>query len=353
MVELTSGKKIRIAFFCRDNNGACPVIRVISPLEKLKKNAEIELEICLVDNFTSENIISWVKAANKSDIIIFQRAFMVDFIKKIVKNHKDKIIIYELDDNLIKLPPEHPLYDNYVKNKDKVVEMLSFVDAITLPTEFLKKELLKFNKNIYVLPNYLDSNIWSKKLIKKQKKDFLYIGYSGSFTHAADLELIVPLLERIKEKFGDKVKFKFLGCKPKNLKTVDFEYEAENFSYNDFAYKLINCEFDIALAPLQINDFNKSKSNIKYLEYSISKIPAVYTDIEPYSSCIKNGFNGFLVKNSVQKWDEAVSKLIEDSCLRVKLAKNAFVDVQKKYMLEDNCNKWLKLYSRILSNKNP
>jgi hypothetical protein len=39
---------------------------------------------------------------------------------------------------------------------------------------------------------------------------------------------------------------------------------------------------DIGIAPLEINDFNKAKSNLKMLEYSVCGLPAVYTNIEPY-----------------------------------------------------------------------
>jgi O-antigen biosynthesis protein len=48
-----------------------------------------------------------------------------------------------------------------------------------------------------------------------------------------------------------------------------------------------NLNADIAIAPLEINEFNKSKSNLKRLEYVVCGLPAVFTDIEPY----KNAFN--------------------------------------------------------------
>lgn len=39
---------------------------------------------------------------------------------------------------------------------------------------------------------------------------------------------------------------------------------------------------DLGIAPLQINDFNRSKSNIKAQEFIAAGIPAVYTHIDPY-----------------------------------------------------------------------
>lgn len=45
-----------------------------------------------------------------------------------------------------------------------------------------------------------------------------------------------------------------------------------------------NIDVDIAIAPLEINEFNSCKSNLKCLEYCVSGIPAVYTKIDPYEN---------------------------------------------------------------------
>jgi hypothetical protein len=44
---------------------------------------------------------------------------------------------------------------------------------------------------------------------------------------------------------------------------------------------------DIGIAPLYDHEFNKSKSNLKAMEYTASGIPGVYTNTEPYKN-LKN-----------------------------------------------------------------
>lgn len=43
-------------------------------------------------------------------------------------------------------------------------------------------------------------------------------------------------------------------------------------------------DVDLAIAPLEINEFNKSKSDLKALEFTVCGFPAAYTDIEPYKN---------------------------------------------------------------------
>ena len=67
----------------------------------------------------------------------------------------------------------------------------------------------------------------------------------------------------------------------------------------------------MAIAPLTDVPLNKSKSEIKYLEYTGLGLSAVYSDIGPYHEAIKNGYNGLLVKNNdINQWENQINKLI-------------------------------------------
>jgi hypothetical protein len=52
-----------------------------------------------------------------------------------------------------------------------------------------------------------------------------------------------------------------------------------------------NLEADIGIAPLEINEFNACKSDLKMLEYCLCGIPAVYTKIEPYKHATLTAIN--------------------------------------------------------------
>ena len=70
----------------------------------------------------------------------------------------------------------------------------------------------------------------------------------------------------------------------------------------------------MAVAPLDYNDFNACKSNLKVLEYGILGYPVIATDFGPYTNqegCCKN-FSITRVKNTQESWTNAILQHIND-----------------------------------------
>lgn len=70
---------------------------------------------------------------------------------------------------------------------------------------------------------------------------------------------------------------------------------------------------DLGIAPLELNEFNKSKSWIKAQEFTAAGIPAVYSHVEPYHG----------LKHTC-KTDEEMIDTIEDLCNDEDKRKEAF-----------------------------
>ncbi len=76
--------------------------------------------------------------------------------------------------------------------------------------------------------------------------------------------------------------------------------------------KLASLNLDLALVPLQINQFNECKSNLRLLEIGTCGVPIIATDIEPY----RCGLPVMLVENRFKDWMNAVQAYINDPLLR-------------------------------------
>jgi len=113
-----------------------------------------------------------------------------------------------------------------------------------------------------------------------------------------------------------------------------------DLDYTKFVRYFQTCDVDIGIAPLSYNLFNKCKSHIKFLEYSISGIPGVYSNIKPYEEIII-GNNNALLASGIQEWRLALKRLIEDEDLRVKLALEAQATVKESWTLSKNIHEWL------------
>ena len=81
---------------------------------------------------------------------------------------------------------------------------------------------------------------------------------------------------------------------------------------------------DVAIAPLQMNQFNDSKSDIKVAECSRYKIPLVASNVGCYDDTIVNGETGYLIDHDAPRteWVKVLSKLCKDKKHRIELGKN-------------------------------
>jgi glycosyltransferase involved in cell wall biosynthesis len=101
--------------------------------------------------------------------------------------------------------------------------------------------------------------------------------------------------------------------------------------------------------PLTDDEFNKGKSNLKWLENSARKIPTVASSVESYKVSIKHGETGFLANNQ-DEWVEHLSHLIENKTLRTRIGQQAYDEVKKNYNIETQVYKWANAYREVLAN---
>lgn len=99
-------------------------------------------------------------------------------------------------------------------------------------------------------------------------------------------------------------------------------------------------KFDVSLAPLENNDFNAVKSNIKVLEAGFHKKPIIAQNIPPYQIDIKHGVNGFLIdeKKNHKDWYKHAKKFVDNTNLIQEMGEALYETVKDKYDLR-NVNK--------------
>jgi len=83
-------------------------------------------------------------------------------------------------------------------------------------------------------------------------------------------------------------------------------------------------DMDVAIAPLEMNNFNDSKSDIKVAECSRYKIPLVASNVGCYEDTIVNGETGYLLDPGAPRteWVRILSKLCKDKKHRIELGLN-------------------------------
>lgn len=288
------------------------------------------------------------------DYVIIQRdALDFDFARLLINKCKSWgiKIIYEIDDDLIHFDRSNPGYDYYHSIKFNLEYQITNADIVTVSTDNLKKMLLYLNKNILVIPNRLIDEWFVKdKLDFNRSKNTIFIGYMGTQFHSWDLKYIGDAVGAVKKYFSKKNKtviFEVIGGTKESLPWANqINVPVYCRKYLDFVPWLkSSVNWDIVVAPLEDNNLNFSKSELKYIEYSALGIPGVFSDVGPYSQKIISGYNGLLTNNSSEEWSQNIIRLIEDEVLRNKILLNSWNDIRKNYLIHSSLRQWKLIFS--------
>lgn len=257
------------------------------------------------------------------------------WIPKFLSQKKIPYIFY-IDDNLWELNDGSILADYHsspevLSSLNKFVKYASLVITSTKKLEeYLIDKGINKKCKVISLPNFIDFSkfsISSNRNNLSDKKKFR-IGYAGSAKQKA-FEPVLCALKEIRN-LGWDFSIEFVGFEPKTELKID-----QKFSYQDTYEKYVSLvksrNWDLALAPFLDDYFWSFKTDNKYREYSALKIPAIYSDLEPYSSVVSEGVNGFLSRNDVDSWRNKVLSILKGEFDLERIAERAYNDVLIKY----------------------
>jgi glycosyltransferase involved in cell wall biosynthesis len=269
--------------------------------------------------------------------------------------HKKKVII-DLDDNYLDILQTNLLYDKFKPQKrDRAIlsTTLSFADVIVTSTETLKQRFHKHFKDVYnlekrieVLPNMNDFKDWD---IPKKKGDpnKIVIGYPGSNSHHDDLAMVAPVIGKLMKKYPN-LYFEAVGAVDKAQLYLFKEFTLESlnrcnfisgtWTFKEYPELIANAAWDIGICPLVDSPFTRCKSHIKWMEFSMFKIPVIASYVYPYfmdvwgRQTIEDGETGILVKPS--QWESALESLIKDAKLRKTLGQSAYDFIKRVWQYD-------------------
>lgn len=338
---------MKINLYPADISG-CGYYRLILPAMFLKEHHTINISM----EMKKQDILN-----PEFDIAVLQRPYHQDiFANMICLLEKDIKVIIDIDDWLLNVDEKNPCKTFYSLGtiRQNIKFFFSHCSAIITTNNYLAKLLSSFNENIFVFENYLNCKLWNfhlhKRLHFKNNYDKIIIGYHGSDTHENDLNIIKDDINKIMEEFPN-VLFKSVGFDIRNIKgflnkkfnkRVIFRYGESPARFGRHLYN-----FDIGIAPLVDSEFNRAKSNIKYLEYSALQIPCIASPVRPYQETIDNNRNGILSKDFY--FD--LKQLILSKDIRQMLGTNAYDYIQKNYDIKNNFYKLNDIYEQIMNIK--
>ncbi|SOD71313.1 glycosyltransferase involved in cell wall bisynthesis [Jatrophihabitans sp. GAS493] len=251
-------------------------------------------------------------------------------------------MIFEIDDDPWAINADNPAREYYTPERLRVLQRnLELSDAVTVSTPRLAEVVGQYNPNVYVLPNCVDASLI---FMQRPPTRRLTVGWAGGSAHREDFASVSKELRQFFRR-NAKVESHLIGGRFSGLigRPLD-RFTPWSATPEEFFPKI---DFDIAIAPLAHNDFNRAKSDLKFVEYAALGIPTVATDFGPYADTIQHGVTGFLAK-SQRDWGLYLQALVNDASLRSEIGANA-----RKWAagrtIHGNYGRWESVYAEVLT----
>ena len=229
--------------------------------------------------------------------------FSLTKVLRYMKENK-KLVVYDVDDALPLTDRTNPWYFDVMKDLGSWREALAFADKVTVSTPEMADYIRpQTDAPITVIPNcYVDSE-WT---FPRPKREGLRIGFAGSASHLSDLLSILPTIKKLQDKYN--FTFVIFGfsmsdykqwyrdfshvCSPEaqeELKMFDKELSGIKFEWVPYVdhelypATLTNIALDIGICAIKDTQFNRCRSAVKAMEYTLSGALALASDMPPYN----------------------------------------------------------------------
>src|SRR3989338_8746229 len=348
----------KILYVVRDDGG-CGYFRCKQPATFIKRMGLAETEI-VMQMPTDDQL-------NAADLVVMQEMGSENATKILHKLLFHKIpFITEIDDFVHHVSPRNvwgfPAWNPGTLYVHRAMEMTKVAAGVTVSTPQLAREYFPYNPFIYVVPNYLNKDLWDNP-ISKPADGKIRIGWMGGNAHADDLKMISKVIERIVKERKPNIRFETMGMTHQELGGVfnlnvlnqvcpacGFEGELRNDPGEPIeVYPGVLCSkgWDIAVAPVINNSFGNCKSDLKIKEYAAAQIPIVASNVIPYKEAVDNGANVLLV-NTYEEWYNMLIELVDHPNKRREMARHNKEWISKHW-IQDNAQKIFEVYSQILA----
>ncbi len=300
------------------------VINLRQPLEVLKGSGALTYSVVKEKDATIHDVFG-------HDAVLFFRTSTPAMLKLLYfAKLTGKPVIFAVDDNFFELaqseigaldPVRLRAHERFILEADRVL----------LYSSLMMERVGNLNKNSVKMVPGLDFSLL-EGLENQEGHGRIRVVYATSRYKKDILSgLFIPAISKILEEYSGQVEMHFWGYVPEEFKEIPGVHFMPITDYDTYIRRLCSGGFDIGLAPLKDDKFHRSKTNTKFRDYGACGIAGVYSDVDVYSDCIKDGETGILVENTDEGWYQGIKRLIENPGLMSSIKAAAFEYVRGHY----------------------
>lgn len=343
-----------------DGKSAVETWRIERPIRELKKHVDWQIDtqkrvvrdyhgIDDPDEFMEKYGTAEAKHLGQYDVIFASYSHFLSphsfaMVWGANKKYGTKLII-DVDDDIFDVDPSNFQFWNAAKRAGHafLTTSIELADTICTTNQRLADKIQAHaagKQDIHIINNYMAEDYPDQSV---DNGDKIVIGYFGSSSHYNDVHKsgLLPGLQRVMHDHKN-VYVKTCGLPldyylPKaRVELVDLAPSSE------WIDRLASLNLDISVGPLLDTEFNKHKSEIKWMESTRMGSAFVCTDSPTFASVE----TAIKVKNDGNEWYKALEKLVVDAELRKSyVAKSK--EKLKSLMLEDNYTKYVDMFTKV------
>jgi len=233
-----------------------------------------------------------------ADVLVLCDVVDADLLPIIeARRRRRRLTVYEINDHFLAPQPWNPtayLAANLI-SRSLSSQLARQADCLQVTVEALARRFGHLNARRAVFANQL----WDAPAPPvKPRSSGVRLGWGGSLGHREDIKWAIPVLRGTLSRHPE-VTLAIMG--DSSLRDLfawvpprQFEY---TFGGSIDAYRAFVGRLDIGLGPLLPTEFNRCRSDVKFLEYTAGGALAICSALEPYVGTIRDGENGFLFRD--------------------------------------------------------
>lgn len=285
--------------------------------------------------------------AMDADIVVVQFHNDWDVLSLVAeRRRRGRPTVFEANDYFFDLQPWSPLRQWWA---DRTVQelysrLLWSADGVqTSSAELAAQWRRRGARDVAVFANQL---VAVEPLPEPVSRPFT-IGWAGSPGHFADWWAVAPAVQRWLAAHPDT----HLAVMCNGLARDFLPLPPERYHFTEFGtlpeYLAFLRRLDVGLAPLLPTDYNRGRSDVKFLEYASAGVVGVYSDLAPYRDSVLDGHTGLLCRTTDDLMG-ALDRLHADTEQRLQIRANAHEWVTRNRLLADHIGERVQWYESLL-----
>lgn len=210
--------------------------------------------------------------------------------------------------------------------------------AVTAATRAIAERAARWNRHVTRIATPVDTSLFQplpKPGEALSTRNALVLGYSGNvYSHAADLRLILPVLDELSRHHSVTCRLACTGESPVVEEFISLLDGRARFEiHRQLPYDRMP-EFynglDVNMVPLVNDEFNRARCSTKLTEAMACSVPCVASRVGFHSEAVEQGVTGFLAGTTAE-WVACIDRLARAPELRKEIGKAARQKIETHY----------------------